>query len=77
MLVLELANDGSHLAQLGGIELAGGLVEDHQRRFVDDRLRDAHPLFVTVGQAAEIRSSLYSTTSTSSADLVDPSRQRG
>jgi hypothetical protein len=53
VLVLELVDELAHLDDLPRVEAAGRLVEDDQRRPVDDGLGDADPLAVAVGQRAD------------------------
>ena len=49
----ELADERADLADLDRIEPDRGLIEDHHRGHVDDRLRDTDALLETLGEVAD------------------------
>jgi hypothetical protein len=51
----EVAHHQQHLADHLGVERAGGLVEQHQRRLHRERARDGHALLLAAGEFARPR----------------------
>ena len=46
-------NQLPHLPDLCRVEAVGGFVQDHHRRFVDDRLRQPHSLLIALGELTD------------------------
>ena len=47
---MQLIENGQHFLGGSGVEGAGGLVRQQQRRLIDDRPGDRHPLLLAAGE---------------------------
>ena len=50
MMLAQAFDQGADFDDLVGVEAHGGFVQDQHRRIADQRLGEAHPLFVALGQ---------------------------
>ena len=62
MLTAKLADELADLADLDGVEADGWFVEYHHVRRVDDRLGDADPLLVALGEIVDESSAHFGQT---------------